>query len=852
MKINKSMVIFLMGLIFSFLCHSAEFAVIEKGKPCSIVFKSQSEEKVKKYAEELGGFLKQITQADFKVYPFEDLKGVKNSIILGLAEDFSDRFKFDEKAGIVEKEAFYIRSEKDYLWIVGNTEMALQHGIYSFLERIGCRWYFPDPVWYVIPQKSEIKISIDVKERPSFAWRNIWYEFGPRTPKLKTDYENWLKYNKHHGFLRVFAGHSYASYIPVKEFEKNPELFSLVGGERKPTQLCISNPEVQKRVIEGVLNVFKKYPDRMMASIEPNDGGGFCECENCKKIGNGSVSDQVFFLANLVAKEVNKQFPGKYVGLLAYHLHSNPPSFSLEPNIHIEVTTGFRGGTKLTIQQQAEAFRKLGASVGVYDYFSVYLWDWDLPAAAKAGRYYALGEFIKEMKRIGLTSYTAESCCNWGPNGLGYWIAAKLMWNADEDVNKLVNDFFENCFKKAKEPVRKIYERWAKGERHSPRTLKLALMDLEKAYQMEKDPLVQARLDRIAMYLHWLVLKMDYEKTARQNPGDEKIIESAKNLIVFSRRIMDTGLIHVYPMLFTKKTFGERLFPALMKIQGLDVQEVENWKKQRQDIPEAEEIRTLFAEDIKKFADLQVVEIEGKQFSGKIVPLVEKRNEIKEKFSNIPRSQLYLESGVYYFAGKKDEQLSLTYKPFPQHTIDCHWKLMTVDGNVISEGDAKAEKNQETTISIKIPENGLYIFDPDTTYWKSAMITFDERPLSVWAARADEPGKPKKIPFKQWSPKGEPLYFFVPKGTKQFVVGFPFAGRLFSKIEIKDEKGKLVYSSDKIMSGDQISIIVPEGSDNQIWSIAITSLRNTVELYDIPPFIARHPAELLVPEDAIK
>lgn len=54
------------------------------------------------------------------------------------------------------------------------------------------------------------------------------------------------------------------------------------------------------------------------------------------------------------------------------------------------------------------------------------------------------------------------------------------------------------------------------------------------------------------------------------------------------------------------------------------------------------------------------------------------------------------------------------------------------------------------------------------------------------------------------------------------------------------------------MSGDQISIIVPEGSDGQIWSIALTSLRNIVELYDIPPFLAKHPSELLVPEDAIK
>ncbi len=236
-------------------------------------------------------FSKQITGTEFKAYDVENEKNVRGAIMIGTAEDFKEKAQ-TEKIEVLGPEGFIIKSEKDNLWIMGNSETAIQHGIYSFLEKIGCRWYFPDPVWYVIPQKKEIKINIDVKEKPSFAWRNIWYEFGPRTPKLKVDYENWMKYNRQYGWLRVYAGHSYANYIPPKEFEKNPELFSLVGTERKPTQLCISNPEVQKRVIEGVLNVFKKFPDRVMASVEPNDGGGFCECENCKKIG--SVSDQVF------------------------------------------------------------------------------------------------------------------------------------------------------------------------------------------------------------------------------------------------------------------------------------------------------------------------------------------------------------------------------------------------------------------------------------------------------------------------------------------------------------------------------------------------------------------------------
>ena len=848
MKFFKVFLIMLFSMFLSFTLYAEEFSVFQKGKGCLIVFNSQSKEKIEKYAQELANWLKQITDTEFKINVIEDVNNVTGAIIIGISDDFSEKAKA-EKISELGVEGFIVKSEKDRLWIIGNSELAVQHAIYSFLESIGCRWYFPDPVWYVIPKKSDIKVSLNLREKPSFAWRNIWYEYGPKTPKLKQDYENWVKYNKQQGAFRVSAGHSYANYIPPKEFEKNPELFSLVGGERKPSQICISNPEVQKRVIEGVLNVFRKYPDRVMASVEPNDGGGFCECENCKKLG--SVSDQVFYLANLVAKQVQKEFPGKYVGLLAYHLHSNPPSFKLEPNIHVELTTGFRGGTKLTLEQQAEEFRKLGASVGVYDYFSVYLWDWDLPRA-KATRFYDLGQFIKKMKQIGLTSYTAESSCNWGPNGVGYWLAAKLMWNAEFDIDQLVDDFFTNCFKRAKTPVKRIYDRWANGERFSPRLLKLSLQDLNEAYRLEKDEQILARIDRIAMYLHWLVLKDEYEKTVRQNLGDEKIIQAAKEWIVFSRRIMDTGLIHTFSMLFTKKTFEERLFPALMKIENFDKSQIESWKKERQDIPEAEEIRNLFSQDLEKFRQLQAVEITGKMFSNKFVPITEIRQDVSTKFSQIKNSPLYLESGVYYFKAKKGEQINLTYTPFPNHTVDCQWKLMNLDEKVISESHIKAEKNQQAQITITIPDDGIYIFDPGTTYWKSAEIAFDTRPLSVWAGRADESGKPKKVAFRQWSPKGEPVYFFVPKGTKNFVIGFPFTGRTYTKIEVKDENGNIVYSSDKVMSGDQISIIVPEKSDGQIWSMSLTSLRNTVELYDIPPFLARHPSELLVPQEAIK
>ncbi|HXK44807.1 MAG TPA: alpha-glucuronidase family glycosyl hydrolase, partial [bacterium] len=158
MKFLKAICLGLFSFLLCSQCNAAEFVVFQKDRPCSIVVKKSSQETMGKYAEELGKWLKEMTGAEFKLYPEEEIKNVTGAIIVGTSEDFPEKSQA-EKLSDHGIEGFLIKSEKDRLWIIGNSELAVQHAIYSFLETTGCRWYFPDPVWYVIPQKKEIKIS---------------------------------------------------------------------------------------------------------------------------------------------------------------------------------------------------------------------------------------------------------------------------------------------------------------------------------------------------------------------------------------------------------------------------------------------------------------------------------------------------------------------------------------------------------------------------------------------------------------------------------------------------------------------------------------------------------------------
>lgn len=810
------------------------FSISENGQTrCHIVIVGQKNTTQEELAKELQHWLREITGATI---PIAEEPRSGNAIILSA------------KAKGLGPQGFAVRSERGRLLLSASTELGLQYAVYAFLEHIGCRWFFPDPVWTVVPKEPNLAVSVDLRASPAFAYRRIWYGWGPRTKKLAEDYNAWMKRNRQLGHFQVDCGHAWERYVPAHEFKSRPELFGLVKGERKPMQLCTSNTEVERRITEGVLAIFRKEPQRNMVSVDPNDGGGYCECERCAALG--SVSDRVFLLASNVARAVRREFPDKWVGLYAYAFHCEPPRTPFAPGVYVQVTTGFRY-TKLSFDEQVTAFRKLGARLGVYDYFSVYPWDWDMPGKAKGSRVYELAESIRHYRDLGLSTYDAESSCNWGPNGLGYWAAAKLMWDPDLDAKALVSDFCERTFGKAAEPMRRLYERWATGERFAPRGLKLALLDLKQAYELESEATVRARLDRVAMYLHWLRLSLGYDRAAREGNPDA-IKQAARELIVFSRRLMDTGLIHAYPLL--ESEWFKHRFGALLKLRDFDPKEAEAWKKERTDIPTAEETAKLFADDLNCLGGLAAAELGRRAWSEELVPLSERLPEAVKAWGDAPRSPLCVESGIHYFLGRKGERLSLTFTPFDAgHTIDGHWVLRRIGAaKPVAEGDIKAEKGKPGTLEATLPADGVYALDPGTGFWKTAELGFAPRPLAVWAGRADEPGQPRRKEFRLWLPRlNQPLYFFVPRDAEHFVIGFPSIGQTKTTLVLRTPDGSVVLEEKEVASGDQLSVRVPSEARGAVWSLALGSLRCVVELYGVPPYLARHPGELLVPIEAL-
>jgi len=224
----------------------------------------------------------------------------------------------------------------------------VSEAVYTYLEHAGFRWFFPHEAWHIVPHLKSPFVPCEIFSQPDYESRHIWNAYGTRSAKADADQKNWDRYNRMGGAFRASTGHSYPAIINRNkaEFEKHPEYFAILANGQRDTnrvyqarKFCVSNEGLVQLCINDAFRQFEASKDQQMVSLDPSDGPGSCECDDCKKLG--TVSDRIFHLANRIAKSVGEKYPGKWVGLYAYSDHQMPTSIKLEPNVYLQLATAF-------------------------------------------------------------------------------------------------------------------------------------------------------------------------------------------------------------------------------------------------------------------------------------------------------------------------------------------------------------------------------------------------------------------------------------------------------------------------------------------------------------------------------
>ncbi len=789
-----------------------------------VVVSGEASQRVRQAARTLADYLQRISGAKFEVVRGDGTSG----IAVGVAAHFpalpSSALWKDKSA--TQNEDYLLHSHAGGLHVLGASELAVEHAVWDVLDRLGYRQFFPGATWEVVPSRANLDLAVEAREHPSYSARRIWYGSGPGKWAVRP-YAEWCARNRATSGIVLNTGHSYDGILArhKAEFAKHPEYLGLRNGQRTSSKFCISNPDLRKLVIDDALAQFQKDPELQSVSVDPSDGGGWCACEKCKAMG--SVSDRAVTLANAVAAAVEAKYPGqKYVGMYAYSEHSPPPSIRVHPRVIISVATGFIRGD-YTVDDLLDGWRRQGATLGIREYYSVHPWDRDLPGRARGANLAYLKTTLPHFHDQGARFLSAESSDNWGCNGLGYYLAARMLWDVDaaKRIDALTADFLEKAFGPAQGPMAEFYRLLDGANRPllSDHLLGRMYRLLAEARKRTDDPKIQARLRDLVLYTRYVECWLDY--TVAAGPQRQKAFET---MVRHAYRIRSTMMIHTRGLV--------RDLPRRDKLVKLPIEAGANVPENKNpwlsDVPfSREEVDGIVSAGI---AQRSVIDFQPVSFGDKLVPASRLR------LPPVKTGSMGLYSrGVrnyHTWIERAPARLSLQARAGLIYGDRGTAKVALypagrTESKAVDRAAVVADK-QEHVIELKTTCTGHHRLEVADRAAGTSLNWPDGVPMTVRSSPED----PDTF-HGTWS-----LYFYVPKGTT--VVG----GYASGSGSLLDGSGKIVYTFAK--KPGYFRVPVAPGADGKLWQFQRCSGQRL--LMTVPPYLARNEKELLLPEEVVE
>ncbi len=446
--------------------------LVENGKSTyAIVISHDASPSEVRAATELRRFLGEISGAQLPIR--NDGDKINGNLILLGRNTVTERLKLNIPFDQLGPEGFALKTAGKHLVIAGGRQRGTMYGVYTFLEKLGCRWVARDASR--IPKQKTITVArLDETQKPAFEYREVY--LGEAFDK------DWAARNKTNGQSAAldastggkvqyfpFVHSFYALVPPGKYFKAHPEYFSLLDGKRRgeQAQLCLTNPDVIRIAIETVRRWMKEHPEATICSVSQNDFGGQCECDNCRRVEReegGAASGPVVRFVNAVAEAIEKDHPGKLIDTLAYFYTETAPS-KTRPRHNVRIRLCPIGACNAHpyekcphnayIMNNLKAWSKITSNIYVWHYnanFSHFL----LPVPD----FDELAADVPMYKRNGVVGlFMQGSFAPGGSDGaLRAYVLSRLLWNPQADVEKAVNEFHEVYFGKAAAPIRAYHD----------------------------------------------------------------------------------------------------------------------------------------------------------------------------------------------------------------------------------------------------------------------------------------------------------------------------------------------------------------------------------------------------------
>lgn len=452
--------LFLTFTTFLLISCSAQNLILVDGKSdYKIIIAANATIQEEEAAMTLQDYLKRISSVELPIITDASTKNKKEIVVGNTNRSVAE--KFDRKS--LGEDGFQITTKGDDLYIFGGTKKGTIYGVYSFLEEyLGCRMYAADAQY--IPKKTFISLPDDIMDRqvPRITRRYL----GNGGVENK-EYALWNKLNGSFSGPSSKWGlfvHTFKDLVPANKFYKShPEYYAYFNGKRTPSQLCLSNPEVLKLVVENLKERIAKNPDAIYWAVSQNDNTGYCRCDKCSKIDKeeGSPSGSVIRFVNKVAA----YFPNKIIPTLAYMYTRKAPKIarptdnvmvmlcSIEVNRSRPIATD---SLSTSFRKDIEAWEKIAKNIFMWDYviqFKNLVSPFPNLRVLQPNLLYFANHNVTSMFEQG----------NYGKKGLEFselrsYLLAKLMWNPNANTDSLITDFTNGYYGKGGKYVKEYID----------------------------------------------------------------------------------------------------------------------------------------------------------------------------------------------------------------------------------------------------------------------------------------------------------------------------------------------------------------------------------------------------------
>lgn len=348
-------------------------------------------------------------------------------------------------------------------------------GIYAFLEQAGA--VFLSATAHVAPRtKKYIVPEISISRSPTFKFRN---DFAP--------YQAGYTHSHMIGNPRELGSKQY--WVHTADFllsyekyhKEHPEYFALMKDGRRLTpdpqdpqwwrfdvHVCMSNPEVRREVAENLCRWIEAQPDRKYFMVSQGDGRGnkWCQCSKCQamdEVPGEVMTDRLLDFVNCLAREVAKKYPDKILFTLSYTEATGPIPVRVmpEPNVRVMYcpypmdwgcqSHAFCELNSKGMKDLADWVNLCPEQLFIFDYSVGYMIHLEI-----FGSFYAMTDKIRYYAQSGIEGL--QFCGSPRSfNALFKYVMNKLLWDAETDVEKEIDNFMALYYGKDAGPVIREY-----------------------------------------------------------------------------------------------------------------------------------------------------------------------------------------------------------------------------------------------------------------------------------------------------------------------------------------------------------------------------------------------------------